>query len=314
MKLLQIHSIHSLNRKNHIPYEGITTNSLCFYCTLPSRKEIHQFDLDFGNCKSYTVCRSYCAICYDACDKCFWALSPESNSNIYQLDCEFNEISCIDLSFPCQQLIRLVGISCGPSSDELTIATSYFLGKVNKKRRTLIPIDSEITPRTQYLCVETLHCDYLYATCTNGQSQITLASPCKEILLHCDLDNRYTPLDLAIQYIPHRTCNHLYILIRDTNNSTCVLKCIISSISEKCHPSRNQSCSDLIESIALIEASLAHILNTEGEKLQKVIISSDNFCELIEINNSVNHTIQSVTELEKVLLEKLKKANEINPI
>ncbi|MDL2301705.1 hypothetical protein LJC58_05035 [Lachnospiraceae bacterium OttesenSCG-928-D06] len=76
-------------------------------------------------------------------------------------------------------------------------------------------------------------------------------------------------------------------------------------------PTPAQSHSDLIESIALMEASLAHILNAEGEKLQKVIACSNNFCELMKVNNSVCCTIKNVTELEKVLLDKLREANRI---
>ena len=311
MKTLQIHSIHSLNGNGHNLYEGITTNNIYFYCTLPNRKEIHRLDLNFENCKAYVVCRSYSAICYDACDECFWALSPKMNSTIYQLDCDFNEIDCIDVSFPCQQLIRLVGVACGPAANELTVNTSYFLGTVNKKRKTIMPLDTEVIPHTQYLCVEIFHCDYLYAACTKGQSHITLATPRKDVLLHCYLDTNYTALDLTVQYLPHNTCDHLYVLVRDTCNSIYVLKCILSSCEQKCQFSCSQSCSDIIESIALVEASIAHILNAKGEMLQKAIMDSDNICEMLKISDSIHTTLKNITELEKVLLKKLRIAEEI---
>lgn len=60
-----------------------------------------------------------------------------------------------------------------------------------------------------------------------------------------------------------------------------------------------------LESIALAEASLAHILNAEGEKLQKVIAADYDFPELIQANTSVQKTITDATYLEQVLTNKL---------
>ncbi len=69
-------------------------------------------------------------------------------------------------------------------------------------------------------------------------------------------------------------------------------------------PCINQSICDLIESIALQETALSHILNAEGEKLQHAIKMANNICELIEIDNSVQMTINNVMLLENVLYTK----------
>ncbi|MEG0994512.1 MAG: hypothetical protein RSE91_00880 [Bacilli bacterium] len=61
----------------------------------------------------------------------------------------------------------------------------------------------------------------------------------------------------------------------------------------------------IIESIALIETALSHILNAEGEKIQKAIEMTSSTCELLEVNNSVNEVIKNVTFLEHVLYNKL---------
>lgn len=61
----------------------------------------------------------------------------------------------------------------------------------------------------------------------------------------------------------------------------------------------------VIESIAMIETSLSHILNAEGEKLQKAVQISNNICDLLEINKNVTDTIREITELEFVLNRKL---------
>lgn len=78
-------------------------------------------------------------------------------------------------------------------------------------------------------------------------------------------------------------------------------------ISMHCNPiTMDQAVTDLIESIALEETALSHILNAEGEKLQKVIALEDvDFCQLMEVNESVANMVGVVSSLELVLKEKL---------
>lgn len=69
---------------------------------------------------------------------------------------------------------------------------------------------------------------------------------------------------------------------------------------------RQQAITDIIESVALQETALSHILNAEGEKLQRAINSH---CldpkELLQFNRSVERTIRAVTQLEIILQSKL---------
>ena len=78
-------------------------------------------------------------------------------------------------------------------------------------------------------------------------------------------------------------------------------------ISMHCNPiTMCQAVTDLIESIALEETALSHILNAEGEKLQRVIGLEDvDFCQLVEVNESVANMVGVVSSLELVLKEKL---------
>ncbi len=66
-----------------------------------------------------------------------------------------------------------------------------------------------------------------------------------------------------------------------------------------------QSVCDAIESIALAEAALAHILNNEGEKLLKAIEFSENINDLLEISRSVNKTLLDTIQLEQAYCKKL---------
>ncbi len=63
--------------------------------------------------------------------------------------------------------------------------------------------------------------------------------------------------------------------------------------------------SALLQSIALEETAISHILNAEGEKLQKAISISCSHEELLAINESVGNTVDKITSLEVVLKSKL---------
>lgn len=61
----------------------------------------------------------------------------------------------------------------------------------------------------------------------------------------------------------------------------------------------------LVQSIALEEAAISHILNAEGEKIQKALSLSCNTKELIEVNKSVADMVDKITALEVILKSKL---------
>lgn len=68
---------------------------------------------------------------------------------------------------------------------------------------------------------------------------------------------------------------------------------------------------DIIQSIASQEVALSHILNAEGEKIQKILtLANTTSDDLLCINKSVLKMVKSITLLETILTQKLKKANE----
>lgn len=77
---------------------------------------------------------------------------------------------------------------------------------------------------------------------------------------------------------------------------------------------REQSITDLVTSVALEEAALAHILNAEGEKIQKIVAEATTAEEMIAVNTSVQDMVEAVTQLELVLQAKLSLfAESLNP-
>lgn len=69
---------------------------------------------------------------------------------------------------------------------------------------------------------------------------------------------------------------------------------------------RSQAITDIIESVALQETALSHILNAEGEKIQKVVAMPDATPEvLLAVNKSVESMVGAVSRLEMILQSKL---------
>ncbi|MEG0297796.1 MAG: hypothetical protein RR620_13830 [Clostridium sp.] len=69
--------------------------------------------------------------------------------------------------------------------------------------------------------------------------------------------------------------------------------------------SRDQAITDIIESVALEQTALSHILNAEGEKIQKIVAESTTSAELLAVNESVKTMVNSISRLEMVLQAKL---------
>jgi TnpA family transposase len=75
---------------------------------------------------------------------------------------------------------------------------------------------------------------------------------------------------------------------------------------ENCNINKYSAASALLQSIALEETAISHILNAEGEKLQKAIsLCNTNQKDLIEINKSVEDMVEKITSLEIILKAKL---------
>ena len=67
-----------------------------------------------------------------------------------------------------------------------------------------------------------------------------------------------------------------------------------------------QAVVDLVESIALQESALSHILCAETQKMKAALSMEElDLCKLLEVNDSATNMVHAVANLELVLKEKL---------
>lgn len=71
------------------------------------------------------------------------------------------------------------------------------------------------------------------------------------------------------------------------------------------HGTRCQAITDIIESVALEQTALSHILNAEGEKIQKIVAVASTTDQMLAVNKSVLSMVGAITRLELVLQAKL---------
>ncbi|MEM1485976.1 CshA/CshB family fibrillar adhesin-related protein [Oscillospiraceae bacterium PP1C4] len=68
---------------------------------------------------------------------------------------------------------------------------------------------------------------------------------------------------------------------------------------------RSQAITDIIESVALEQTALSHIMNAEGEKIQKIVAMSATPQQLLNANKSVSGMLNTISVLENILQGKL---------
>lgn len=67
-----------------------------------------------------------------------------------------------------------------------------------------------------------------------------------------------------------------------------------------------QAITDIINSVSMQQSAISHIINAEGEKIQKVLTLNDvSPDQILKVNRSVEETLRSISQLEFILKAKL---------
>lgn len=317
--MLNIEFEKALPSKCLTRYKGLAYDGCWLYLTVYCENRVIKLDpCFFQEEKSFDTCRCYSCICYDPKEKCFWASDDRCMSTVFKLNECFNEIDSIYIhtSDNCGGLVT--GISYNCCNDTLLVSFIGGIASVDKQH----PKNSTTLMKSRYewiMGVVSICPYYICYSRAEQKKEIRIYSYCGKLIKEI-----YLPCELIIESVVFFPCvkdcsnYHFYALIskhgcypyiwdcsikrdvlcegiRDCNYDICDCQC----------DEHRRVCSDVLESIALVEASIAHILNTEGEKLQKTISSTDDICRILEVNKSVNKTIVNATHLEHMLYDKL---------
>lgn len=325
MDILEPRNIVTLSTECRRRYEGIAFDGCFFYLTMPQECMIYRFNRDFTPAGSLGVERPYKAICYDSTENCFWASSDKSASTIYRLDCDLKETDRLQIRGCATDCMQITGLSYNCEQNTLLVAFKTYIAEIAKDGCCVRVLQSSSS--CHYAAVLAIAPYYaVIRQCGQTQELVLFSAEGEPISSFC-MGNVYALEDILFYPCRSKDRSVLQLILLATKNrcyprilyceipacDICLCCCNYEICCARCEEDhRKEQCiCDLIESIALVETALSHILNAEGEKLQKAIEIADNICDLLEVNRSVNRTITNVTQLEHLLYAKLDTLSEL---
>lgn len=290
-----------------------------YYLTLFHQKKIKKMTGNFTPFSNFNTKRVYDCLCYDSKRQCFWATLAHSATRLFQLDCNMNEISCYSLGDSLQG--RITGLAYNCCLDSLTLSYPWGLFSYSLTEETLTSLESPKGTLTGIcsICpaygvvVRKKREQLLQFYFENGQfiKEIPLPS-------HCSLVNLfflpcYCEKEALVFIVRQKGC-YLKVYYEPITDYDLGFEPCICNYKE-CHHSCTTPCDpvgDVLESIALIEAALSHILNAQGEQLQKIVAESTCVDEILGANHQINETITKVTHLEILLQDKIESLSKLS--
>ena len=327
MDILNLELIKTLPQNHHLLYKGMAFDGQFYYLTVPEEKMIYVMDNQYNFIRSHNVSRPFAAICYNNKKQCFFAVDIREKDYIYQLNNHLEEINYFYIDKPKSTTSKIHNLSYNLNHDTLVVVYNEFVLELSDNHSIVHIIDDEnINNYCQLTIFPPFHISIIQS---KGKQYLCLSTTDNCCIKKYCIPHEYRINDFILNQTSDSQNLELIILATQCSCQPCLLHCIINieicpcndcEQSDKCQetkrcncqhsnhccmPCINQSICDLIESIALQETALSHILNAEGEKLQHAIKMANNICELIEIDNSVQMTINNVMLLENVLYTKL---------
>lgn len=300
----------------HMAFDG------CFYYFTTCDCRILKTDLCFEHTQCIQTNQVYACLCYDQTEHCFWATSEKCVDKLFKLSSTLRETGCIELRLPCEERGVITGLSfnCCDNSLLMAVGQTVFAVKKCGMAQKICTVDAcritsvtsicpgivltAIRDKRQYIyivnCGEVIHCEapdwcgcitamVLHPCCRHGKTTtfdfLTVKSCCCPHIIQTTAEN--------LGYLPC-CCNYRVCCDRDSKD-----------------PHAKDACADIMESVALVEAALSHILNAEGEKLQKVLDVSQDVEQILCANKEIGKTVISVTHLEQILYDKLALVSEL---
>ncbi|MCB6607218.1 hypothetical protein V3C10_07515 [[Clostridium] symbiosum] len=300
---------------NRVAFDGCH-----YYFTILHTCEIIKADVCFHIVECFSTGREYDCICYDSVENCFWASSKRQGNMLFKLACNMTEIDCI--TFNCgKNTGNITGLSFNCCHDSLVAAYTACVIEVCKCSE-----GAEVlyrSPGSSITGIISLCPVHIITFVKNSQSYLCIFDECGRVVGSCMAECSFILKDI-IFYPCRSECGEIvvdflafkkekYPYLCQWKIPVCCLNITLCPCNfmacRKCSPEndccKGDACADIMESIAMMEASMARILNAEGEKLQKVLSMTDDIDKILCINREINKTIINATHLEHTLYAKL---------
>lgn len=326
--------------------ESIYTGGICHHNYFLFLNPFHSQVLVFDKCLKkigFLKTEKYQSITENK-NECYFILTKLGDKDcLYKTTYDFLEFDSIKLNVPVKYKENINDIYYDYNETRIYIATNHYIYSVTLdgyfiKEEKAIPTNYN-SVRNSHSCCTTVptanknimqytainNCECLTYSYIKNAEAFLVMSKIEECKQEICLGN-----DIKVVSI-FECCNKLYLLVIK-NSKYCYLyeieiegKCCYKEcndflpcceplcVKDHCHDKRccKDSAACILESIALEQTALSHILNAEGEKIQKAIKDDADICELLKINDSVKETIFNTTMLEHVLHQKMEKALKI---
>jgi hypothetical protein len=330
MDMLNPDSTINISAEQGQKLRGIAFDGCFFYITEPRESAVHKYGKDFKPSGVIKTDRQYTAICFDSSEGVFWA-STNKSAVIYKLDYELKETGQLHIKADGEISGPIIGLSYNCKKNTLLAVYREHIAEITKKDGVAHFVSGDC--RGEYTAV--LSAAPYYATACQSvcqgkkKQELNFYSEKGCFVKGFTVPAKYTVEDILFypcQSAPHTellilvsvkcgppvilriTVKSCVLAFEGCNHDICKSKCGEDE-KKPCH----QACNDLLESVALVETALAHILNAEGEKLQKARFLAKNIDELLEVNKSVSKTLVNAAHLEFTLLQKLESISDICP-
>lgn len=228
-----------------------------------------------------------------------------------------NEIDCLSIGEPGQHGV-MTGVSYNCCQNTLVVSFPCMVLEVEKNYGTTREL---YAAAKEWIMGVLSICPGLLITALKDNSyDIYVLNQCGEKTSCHRIDGPFIPQDFIFNPCPaachkpqllafaHKKNRYPYLCSTDISVDdlgfipSC---CNFKICRDDCCSSDEDSQRDVLESIAMIETALSHILNAEGEKIQKALASTDDLDKIMCVNRAVNQTIVNVTHLEHTLYAKL---------
>lgn len=308
-----------IGRIDAIAYDGYE-----FALLTPNQKAIVKLNQQLCPIKTLPTCRKYHCLCFNERSHCYWAMSVQRPCTLFMLDELFREVDTLKL--PSTESNQPCAISCSPCSDVLMMLYPNTILSVDICSRGyhFIPIEQkdihvfDILSLMDGFVLAYLqdHQFFIEVNCNDFENSSRFCIPDGfrlEGMYLCDFTQTSDGSIYEVNLLLSDSKNHeqcilpLQLTCCKEDHDCCEEECCGKEECGCCEDNTSCLCGvyEILHSIALEEAGLAHILNAEGEKIQKAVASNATIEELLRVNASVSNTINKVTVLEGQLIAKL---------